>query len=362
MSNLSSFLGPPYLSSTIRPFTSSGSFTPSRNLLAMVTVVGGGGSGAVLPFNATGTILDNGIWHALGGNAGAFSQSLLRLKSGVTYTITVGAGGASVNSITSGVGANGNAGTSSVFTGDGTTMTAPGGAGGTYYNLATYVNSTTYTTNPAAAAVATGGQVNHDGGKGGVAESYHTVANRGGVIATGGGAVNCYGLAVADVSGGKGGLNNPTGPERRESTGGGGLGGRRSIKKTTAGDYFSGGGGGAGGAGTDNNWIQGGGLEGAQNDLIKVYLPAGAGGYGNGGGAAGAGYPGGGGGGSNSASAGAGGVFGGGGATCCTSGTVYGGNGGWGGGGGASSCIAGTVTSTSGAGGQGIVFIDFIPI
>ena len=76
-------------------------------------VVAGGGSGG------TG-------YYSGGGGAGGYLASTVNLNPGATYTVTVGGGGAGVNSNTFG-----NSGSNSVLSGTGiTTVTAVGGGGG----------------------------------------------------------------------------------------------------------------------------------------------------------------------------------------------------------------------------------------
>ena len=83
-------------------FNSSASWVPPYSCRAYVTVIGPGGSG--------GSCVEGGdheSYVASGGGAGGCAKSLLRLDSSVTYTINVGAGGASVdNAVGSAGGAN----------------------------------------------------------------------------------------------------------------------------------------------------------------------------------------------------------------------------------------------------------------
>ena len=105
-----------------RVFSTSTTWSPPFDCRAYVTVIGPGGSGG----SARNTT-DNGTAAASGGGAGGCAKSLLRLDSSVTYTITIGAGGASVS------GAVGNPGHTdgTIFAGsDITDMTGEPGAGG----------------------------------------------------------------------------------------------------------------------------------------------------------------------------------------------------------------------------------------
>lgn len=94
-------------------FDSTGVFTPSSSLSADILVVAGGGAGG----------FDRGGGGGAGGLRGFTSQSL---SSGVSYTCTVGAGGAAPTSDVKGP-----SGTASSFAGSGfTTINASGGGGG----------------------------------------------------------------------------------------------------------------------------------------------------------------------------------------------------------------------------------------
>ena len=105
-----------------RIFSVSTTWTPSFNCRAYVTVIGPGGSGA----HARGTSAED-VYAASGGGGGGCAKSLLTLSSAVTYTITIGAGGATASA------ANGNPGHTdgTTFVGsDITDMTGEPGAGG----------------------------------------------------------------------------------------------------------------------------------------------------------------------------------------------------------------------------------------
>jgi hypothetical protein len=359
MSNLSSFLGPPYLSSTIRIFTSSTTFTPVRNLLALVTVVGGGGSGGA----SNTSLLVGYIGQATGGGAGGFSQALVRLAAGVTYTITVGAGGARVTG-----NSNGNNGVASSVSGTGfTTLTGGAGSGGLYRELNGYTISTAYNLAGGAGGTATNGDIAATGGNGGAITytspgSNYTTPRP----ATGGGAVNCYNKTSASVSGGDITVTTRANSDASLlASGGGGVGGNGGNIPSNSDDTNAAtGGGGAGSAaadGTSGVGAGGGGL--TTDEGVKAYMPAGAGGAARLSSSAGiASYAGGGTGGttgSTDTAQGQTGLFGGSGGTSGLLNT----NGlpaGFGGGGGANCVLSGT--NYSNAGGQGVVFIDYIPL
>ena len=137
---------------------------------AIVYVIGAGGSGA-----AVGGYYDNQR-NSRGGSAGGCAVSRLSL-SAQNYTVTIGSGGAYVEGAG---GYNGNAGGNSVFSGTGiTTMTANGGAGGTWSLSAQNVTT--------GGGAATGGNLMNNTGGGGGANS--TATSR----VSGGGGVNLYG-------------------------------------------------------------------------------------------------------------------------------------------------------------------------
>ena len=134
-------------------FQTSRTWAPSYDLTAYVYVIGGGGAGGACKSS-------NG--QAGGGGAGGCAVSKLDLSSGTTYTITIGAAGAS--SAANGAGVAGGNGGASSFSGSGiSTMTANGGTGG----VAT-TSAAPGATTGAAGGTATGGTLgNFTGGKGG---------------------------------------------------------------------------------------------------------------------------------------------------------------------------------------------------
>ena len=101
-------------------FTVTETWQPAKTVQAYVYVVGGGGSGAGGGSNAN--------YGFSGGGAGGCAVSLLKLTAGVTYTATVGAGGAYAG----GAGQSaGNAGGDSTFNGsDIDIMTGSAGSAG----------------------------------------------------------------------------------------------------------------------------------------------------------------------------------------------------------------------------------------
>lgn len=100
-------------------FTSNGTFTVPSNVTEItVMAIGGGGSGGVQQQDTTGTEF------AFGGNSGTLIIYTLSVSPGISYTVSIGAGGAAVTSSST---TSGNAGGSTSF---GSILTAAGGAGG----------------------------------------------------------------------------------------------------------------------------------------------------------------------------------------------------------------------------------------
>jgi hypothetical protein len=185
-------------------FTSSTTFTPPQTGTYRVTVIGGGGSGATFEGTTAG--------QCTGGGAGGMAVKTLVLDSAVTYTVTIGAGGAAQNDATAGAHA-GNAGSASSFSGTGiTTIQGNGGAGGTAGTGA----------RPAAAGgTASGGDFNITGGNGGA-----TVTSAGDFAATGGGAVGWFGVGYSSGTA----QGSGTGAA---ASGGAGVGGKSGDASTT---------------------------------------------------------------------------------------------------------------------------------
>ena len=118
----------------VHTFTASGTFTPTTNLTDVeYLVVAGGGSGGCGAGGGGGAggYRSSVVGQLSGANSTA--ESRLSLTSGTSYTVTIGAGGAS----RSGSDANGFAGTNSTFAtitstagGFGAGFSGPGGTGG----------------------------------------------------------------------------------------------------------------------------------------------------------------------------------------------------------------------------------------
>jgi hypothetical protein len=149
-------------------FGSSESWTPSCTYQAYVYVIGGGGAGG-----AVGNASSNSYPQAQGGAAGGCAISFLTLTSGVTYTVTVGAGGGFV-SHSSGSNAGNNGGNSSLSGSDITTMTANGGDGGAVSTGAISDND---------GGTASGGNIaNFAGGNGGAVADTNNFTSSGGSV------------------------------------------------------------------------------------------------------------------------------------------------------------------------------------
>jgi hypothetical protein len=85
---------------TIHTFTSSGNFVPTQNLTVDYLVVAGGASGAGHQGGGGGAGGLRCTTTATGG--GGSLESPLSLTNGVSYTVTIGAGGAGVGAATLG--------------------------------------------------------------------------------------------------------------------------------------------------------------------------------------------------------------------------------------------------------------------
>jgi hypothetical protein len=218
-------------------FLSSGTFTPQKGLSCDVLVVAGGGSGA-------GTY---GNQSSGGGGAGGF-QTFSSQSVSTAQTVTVGAGGAAVNtnSITFG-----NAGSNSQF--GSLTASVGGGRGGAAAGAASVGGSgggagnQTYPTGAAGTlgqgfAGGNGGGVNEGAGGGGGASAVG--ANNSTVNGGNGGAGSASSLSGSSVTyaGGGGGSSGSTGTQGQGGAGGGGAAG--SGAAGTNGTVNSGGGGG----------------------------------------------------------------------------------------------------------------------
>jgi hypothetical protein len=234
-------------------FTKSTTWTPSFNCTALVNVIGGGGSGGAGDGgNPSGAPV---IIMATGGGAGGHAISRLNFTSGVTYTLTIAAGGAE-HALAENAKTNGNAGGNSSISGsDITTMTANGGAAGL---CSEHDSMSSFSKAGGAGGTATGGNIaNLTGGAGGAISGSAGSSGSGGYFATGGGAlnlgkgafaggaVNCYVTASstgrASGGGGTGGAgaysNTASSVVQNQTTGGGG--GVCAADDVTSGNGYS---------------------------------------------------------------------------------------------------------------------------
>ena len=246
----------------------SQTWVPPQDGNIMIHVIGAGGSGA----GHVGSYIQSG---AAGGYC---RKNSLAVTTSGSFTVVIGAGGASV---VGAVGAGSAGGTTSVAgTGLGSTLTATGGAGGTYSATGTPVPDYNV------GGVGSNGDFNSNGGRGGYligggAVGLTGTGNDGGTTNSSGGSPtyggNCdvlgnfYSSSLGQISGGGGGaigtgdsgLNLPAG----ELAGGGGA----YIQRNAVASHASiGGGGGFGLATTATNELSGRGGEGC---VVIQYIP-----------------------------------------------------------------------------------------
>lgn len=205
----------------------SQTWTAPRTGTIKVSCSGGGGQGGV----DVGEYTSQEAAKCTGGGAGGFSQKVISVKVGDTFTVVVGAGGRNSNTNPTSATA-GTAGGESTFA-DATAISdidldSNGGAGGAANNATTQT-----TVAGGAGGTATGGDINVTGGAGG-AVVMNTNSSR--HFATGGGAVGVYGVGYAG-----GGANTRGNAAGIFSTGGGGVGGRGgNVANTTNNETFGG--------------------------------------------------------------------------------------------------------------------------
>lgn len=236
----------------VHTFTASGTFTPTADLSNVeYLVIAGGGSGGGFDRGGgggAGGYRSSVVGESSGG--GSSAETRLSLTNGTNYTVTVGAGGASVGSAALGI--NGN---SSVFG----TITSTGGGGGGQINFNSGVGVSGGS--GSGAGISPGGDQIRAGGNGTANQgfnggsSFHNYVNFGN--AGGGGGAGSVGASVVNTSGighgGSGVSSSITGSSITRAGGGGGGG------ASTA-NGGSGGGGSAGtGAGSDGTLNTGGG-------------------------------------------------------------------------------------------------------
>lgn len=202
-----------------RRISTSGSFTATKTGWHRITLTGSAGRGGNVLSPTTSGI------GATGGGAPGFCVGMRFLIAGQTYTVIVASGVVSFTRSSGTFATAGVAGSSTSFSGAGTTLTANGGgAGNATLSGGTLAGAT--------GGTASGGDINVTGGaSGGI-----TGLVAGSAAATGGGAVGVQGVGYSSGSIAAGATSN--------STGGAGVGG---ASGTATGTLGVSGGGGSGG-------------------------------------------------------------------------------------------------------------------
>jgi hypothetical protein len=160
-----------------------------------------------------------------GGGGGEYAAGYVSVTPGNVYNLSVASGGASV----SGTDQNGNAGASSFFTGDTTTITAYGGGAGT---PGSYFSGN----NGGAGGSGSTAPVNYNGGQGGSSTPYGGGGGSSGGTTSTGNAGNGYGSGgTAPSGGGAGGAAGIGTTGTAGSAPGGGGGGSSSTSASGAG-------------------------------------------------------------------------------------------------------------------------------
>jgi len=145
-------------------FTATETWSPNKTVQAYVYCIGAGGSGA-----GGGATVNYGF---SGGGAGGCAVSLLKLTAGVTYTATIGAGGAVAGGTTQ---AAGNDGGNTTFNGsDIDIMTGNGGSGGAVQSAGSAAS--------ASGGSASGGNLMNNTGGASLASSYTKYVTGGGAV------------------------------------------------------------------------------------------------------------------------------------------------------------------------------------
>lgn len=220
-------------------FTSSGTFTPSTNLINADFLVVAGGGGAFNYGSGAGGGGAGGLRTSYGSTSGGGSsaESKVSFTSGTAYTVTVGAGGAVQTHNSGSTPASAGNGSSSSIAGSGfTTITSTGGGGGADYSNAGGTTGNGATGGSGGGA-ASSGPYTYTGGSGTANQGYsggNSIPNAsfGGNAGGGGGAggagqnptsdtgtndggaggaglaVAITGTSVTYATGGKGGRNN----------------------------------------------------------------------------------------------------------------------------------------------------------
>lgn len=230
MSLISQFFNHPQRAQQVI-FTGSGTYSPPVDSWHWFTVVGGGGGGAVIKGDV------QQAWYlATGGNGGSVRSGWVFLSSSQTYTITVGAGGASVDTVSLNTAVAGSVGSQSEISGGdlGATIIGRGGKGG----KGAYVTSGDYSTTPYtltndANAAGSGAGTDSAGGLGGAFSLKINFTNfsTGSTlhVGTGGGAANIKNNSAGSIRGGDYTISADWADDSSNyamCTGGGGVAGR----------------------------------------------------------------------------------------------------------------------------------------
>lgn len=252
MSLLSNYLPRGIVPVSQQTITESITINLDEAQLALVVLVGGGGSGGV----AYGAAGEN-ILHAQGGNAGGVCMQLLRFKASTDYTITINSGGTAQTRTSAGA-SDGVAGGDVVLssTALASNITAYGGDGGiaAQYDIdsGTYGTDIGYNTQTFGA----GADLIFDGGSGGKITIPTKNTSKSHAIATGGGAANLFGLPATFVRGGDAVVTSADATRIGIATGGGGVGGTGGdVSHQALAWTVASGGGGAAGGGADYSGV-----------------------------------------------------------------------------------------------------------
>jgi len=194
-----------------------------------VVLTGGGGQGAFVP-NKQITISSN-YGSGTGGGGGGYSEKVIDVTAGETFTVTIGAGGfnsIAVNSLSALT--NGTSGGNSSFVtasaAESVNMIANGGGGG----QAQAQTNADHIVAGGLGGTASGGTANYTGGAGGIiTRDSGANYNQYNAYVTGGGSVSIYGTAYhgGNIDHGAGNYH------RMLSTGGAGVGGHGGFADST---------------------------------------------------------------------------------------------------------------------------------
>lgn len=259
---------------TIHTFTSSGTFVANRDMDVEYVVVAGGGGGGTLRGGGGGA---GGYRSSVAGESsggGASAESKVRVSSGQSLLVQVGAGGSGSTSQT----VTGTSGSSSSFAtitsvggggGDSNNVLAAlsGGSGGGAVNTGTAGSGTT--DQGFAGGVGSGaGSTQASGGGGGAGAAGANASSSNGGAGGAGVTSSITGSAVARAGGGGGGAQDGTG-----GAGGSGVGGAGTNDATTAGAGTANTGSGGGGGGWTGSTAGIGGAGGSGIVIIRYPTP-----------------------------------------------------------------------------------------